>query len=100
MKGNCEDCKKKDDCSKAIGLMYGYCNTDFEPKKKTIETIIKDLTEQIANNKDEAVVYGARAKDTSYTQAGRRLNANLYGVCRGKIEAYEEIIEALKELEA
>lgn len=31
MKGFCEDCKKYDSCEKAIGNMFGYCSTDFEP---------------------------------------------------------------------
>ena len=31
MKGNCEDCARKDYCKKSMGFMMGYCNTDFEP---------------------------------------------------------------------
>lgn len=29
--GNCEDCKKIKDCKKFIGIVWGFCNTDFEP---------------------------------------------------------------------
>lgn len=30
-KGNCEDCKKIKECKKFIGIVWGFCNTDFEP---------------------------------------------------------------------
>lgn len=30
--GNCEDCKKIKECKKTIGIIWGFCNTDFEPK--------------------------------------------------------------------
>lgn len=31
--GKCEDCVKLDECSKPVGIMFGFCNTDFEPKR-------------------------------------------------------------------
>lgn len=31
MKGNCNDCKKKETCKKSFGALTGFCNTDFEP---------------------------------------------------------------------
>ena len=34
MKGNCEDCAKIENCKKDIGIIWGFCNTDFVPKKK------------------------------------------------------------------
>ena len=39
MKGNCENCAKRDDCKKSIGFIFGFCNTDYEPetKEKTIK---------------------------------------------------------------
>lgn len=30
--GKCEDCKKIKECKKTIGIIWGFCNTDFEPK--------------------------------------------------------------------
>ena len=30
--GNCEDCMKIKKCEKLIGIVWGFCNTDFEPK--------------------------------------------------------------------
>lgn len=33
--GKCEDCSKLDECNKPVGIMFGFCNTDFEPKTKS-----------------------------------------------------------------
>ena len=30
--GKCEECAKLAQCNKTIGIMFGFCNTDFEPK--------------------------------------------------------------------
>lgn len=30
MKGNCEDCTKRGECKKEIGIIFGYCDTDYE----------------------------------------------------------------------
>lgn len=30
--GKCEDCKKIKECNKDIGIIWGFCNIDFEPK--------------------------------------------------------------------
>ena len=32
--GYCENCKKVESCTKYIGIVYGFCNLDFEPKEK------------------------------------------------------------------
>ena len=32
--GCCENCKKAESCTKYIGVVYGFCSTDYEPKKK------------------------------------------------------------------
>lgn len=34
MSGCCEDCAKIENCKKDIGIIWGFCNTDFVPKKK------------------------------------------------------------------
>lgn len=31
MKGNCENCAKAKTCRKDIGIIWGFCNTDYEP---------------------------------------------------------------------
>ena len=33
MKGECENCKHIDTCTKDIGIIWGFCNTDYEPKE-------------------------------------------------------------------
>lgn len=33
MKGNCDNCALRDCCTKEIGYMFGFCNTDFVPIK-------------------------------------------------------------------
>lgn len=35
MKGECETCKHERYCRKAIGIIWGYCNTDYEPREET-----------------------------------------------------------------
>lgn len=32
MKGYCENCAKEENCKKDIGIIWGFCNTDFAPK--------------------------------------------------------------------
>lgn len=32
--GCCEHCKKEERCSKYIGMVYGFCNIDYEPEEK------------------------------------------------------------------
>lgn len=34
MKKTCENCAKVETCKKDIGIIWGFCNTDFQPKKK------------------------------------------------------------------
>lgn len=31
MTGNCENCAKAETCRKDIGIIWGFCNTDYEP---------------------------------------------------------------------
>lgn len=33
MKGECESCAKRETCTKDIGIIFGFCNTDYEPKE-------------------------------------------------------------------
>lgn len=35
MSGECENCAKLETCCKDIGIIWGFCNTDFEPRKET-----------------------------------------------------------------
>lgn len=37
MSGLCENCKKMNECKKTIGVIWGFCNTDFEPKDEVNE---------------------------------------------------------------
>ena len=34
MSGYCENCAKEQTCHKDIGIIWGFCNTDFEPRKE------------------------------------------------------------------
>ena len=34
MSGYCENCLKEDTCKKTIGIMFGFCNTDYRPKRE------------------------------------------------------------------
>lgn len=38
MTGYCENCEKRNECRKEIGIIWGFCNTDFEPETDQIET--------------------------------------------------------------
>lgn len=31
MKKCCENCVKKETCTQSIGIIFGFCNIDFEP---------------------------------------------------------------------
>ena len=37
MSGNCENCARRETCKKAIGIIAGFCNTDFAPVEKSRE---------------------------------------------------------------
>lgn len=43
MKGLCENCVKQDTCKKTIGIMFGFCNTDFEAEKEEKKMTVRDL---------------------------------------------------------
>lgn len=32
MSGTCDECIREKECKKTIGIMFGYCNTEFIPK--------------------------------------------------------------------
>ena len=34
MAGNCENCAKREQCKKEIGIIFGFCNTEFEPEQE------------------------------------------------------------------
>lgn len=34
MSGDCENCANRKNCTKMIGIVWGWCATDFVPKKK------------------------------------------------------------------
>lgn len=33
MEPKCETCSKRDECTKIIGYMFGFCNTDYEEEE-------------------------------------------------------------------
>ena len=37
MSGTCETCKNAETCKKAIGMMFGFCKTDYIPKREKEE---------------------------------------------------------------
>lgn len=34
MSGECETCAKRENCRKDIGIIWGFCNTDYEPENE------------------------------------------------------------------
>lgn len=32
MKNSCDTCAKKDTCKRDTGIMFGFCNTDYQPR--------------------------------------------------------------------
>lgn len=40
---NCEYCTKEETCNKSFGVMFGYCNTDFEADKEKIYKRLDNL---------------------------------------------------------
>jgi len=34
MEGNCETCAKRGACKKDIGIIFGFCVTEYEPEQK------------------------------------------------------------------
>ena len=40
MKGYCENCKHIDNCRLEIGIVFGFCNTHFEPKEKEMKKYV------------------------------------------------------------
>lgn len=34
MSGTCETCKNAETCKKAIGHIFGFCNTEYTPKEE------------------------------------------------------------------
>ena len=39
--GYCEDCVKRQWCRKSIGIMFGFCNTDYEEDVNKDEDVNK-----------------------------------------------------------
>ena len=39
MSGYCVDCKNSETCRKVCGIMFGFCNADFEPMEETIQVV-------------------------------------------------------------
>lgn len=37
MSGTCDECIREKECKKTIGIMFGYCNTEFIPKVEVKE---------------------------------------------------------------
>lgn len=35
--GYCETCAHRETCRKTVGIMFGFCNTDYEPEKEATE---------------------------------------------------------------
>lgn len=57
MGGNCENCAKVETCKKDIGVIWGFCNTDFEPKKE--EKKVKTKKERVIFRRDKQREKGA-----------------------------------------
>lgn len=57
MGGNCENCAKVETCKKDIGIIWGFCNTDFEPKKE--ERKVKVKKERVIFRRDKQHEKGA-----------------------------------------
>lgn len=53
MTGCCESCKKYPECRKDIGVIWGHCNTDYEPLAKTVY-VIRDFYGKFAVCKMQA----------------------------------------------
>lgn len=52
MKGSCENCKKKETCNRATGIIFGGCNIDFIPANK--KEPLKDLSNKTGETKHDA----------------------------------------------
>ncbi len=39
MTGNCESCKHAETCKMAIGHMFGFCRTEYEPSDERLEEL-------------------------------------------------------------
>ena len=37
MTGKCETCAKRNDCRKTCGIMFGFCNIDYQPDERIQE---------------------------------------------------------------
>lgn len=37
MSGNCNACAKRETCRKDIGIIWGFCNTDYQPDERIVE---------------------------------------------------------------
>ena len=45
MEKSCETCKKANSCNKTIGIIWGFCNTDYEPQPTPTNTEPLDFTD-------------------------------------------------------
>lgn len=99
MTGNCTDCKKAEFCTKAIGHLYGYCNTEFEPKTTDLEGAIRAVMKHLREEADEAeeleAEYKVRSEDKSIKPTARLAHASMQGIYNGKRSAYDEVIARL-----
>lgn len=48
MKKSCETCKHSNECNRTMGIMWGFCNTNYEPK--TEERATTNATQSIISN--------------------------------------------------
>ena len=43
MTGNCENCRYEETCKMAIGCMFGFCRTAYEPSDERLEELWSDF---------------------------------------------------------
>jgi len=52
MYGECENCANAKTCKRATGIMFGFCNTEFQPKEsQNSETDTKNEKENEENDR-------------------------------------------------
>ncbi len=45
MKKECNTCVHNDQCKKTIGIIWGFCNTDYEPQPTPTDNESPDFTD-------------------------------------------------------
>ena len=45
MTGECENCKHRNSCKATIGIMFGFCRTEFEPSDEYLRKLWEDFSD-------------------------------------------------------